>query len=182
MSSSTRGFTLIELLVTVGIIAVLLGILLPVMTRARQAATKTACMSNLRQVGMGVEMYRQDNSQAYPTARYMPEPFLSGSVDPPLTELLRPHVAGGMEVFECPGDRDEVYALAGTSYAYNSALGGQTEDDSWMSQTLGMGPSELPVSHDFDAGRFDTVDGSVHVSTFHRRRNILFADGHAGNY
>jgi prepilin-type N-terminal cleavage/methylation domain-containing protein/prepilin-type processing-associated H-X9-DG protein len=60
---SQRGFTLIELLVVISIIALLIAILLPALQKARQAARAVACQSNLRQVGIGMEMYIEDDEQ-----------------------------------------------------------------------------------------------------------------------
>jgi len=56
-----RGFTLIELLVVMVIIALLVGLLLPALARAKEEARKTQCRSNLRQIGLALEMYANDN-------------------------------------------------------------------------------------------------------------------------
>lgn len=61
-----RGFTLIELLVVIAIIAILAAILFPVFAQAREAARKTACLSNMNQIGKGLLMYVQDYDEQYP--------------------------------------------------------------------------------------------------------------------
>ncbi len=61
-----RGFTLIELLVVIAIIAVLMGILMPGLTRVREQARSTACKSNLRQYGYAARMYSDDNDFEFP--------------------------------------------------------------------------------------------------------------------
>ena len=60
------GFTLIELLVVIAIIALLAAILFPVFARAREQARKAACMSNMKQIGLGVMQYTQDWDERYP--------------------------------------------------------------------------------------------------------------------
>src|SRR5213075_34012 len=64
--SPRSAFTLVELLVVVGIIAVLIALLMPVLSTARRAAQKVACASNLRQIGAAVYSYLHDNRQILP--------------------------------------------------------------------------------------------------------------------
>ena len=61
-----RGFTLIELLVVIAIIAILAAILFPVFAQASEQARKTTCTSNMRQVGMALNMYVQDYDERLP--------------------------------------------------------------------------------------------------------------------
>ena len=61
------AFTLVELLIVIGIIAVLIAILLPVLSKARAQANRTVCLSNIRQLGIGVLMYCNDNEGWFPT-------------------------------------------------------------------------------------------------------------------
>ena len=63
----TRGFTLIELLVVMGIIAILAAMLMPALQRAREAAKRTSCLNNLKQMGSGLSMYKKDHE-------HIPEP------------------------------------------------------------------------------------------------------------
>jgi len=68
--SLRRGFTLVELLVVIGIIAVLIGILLPVIGRARAAANQAACMANLRTLGQLLNNYGAEFKGSLPYGRY----------------------------------------------------------------------------------------------------------------
>jgi prepilin-type N-terminal cleavage/methylation domain-containing protein/prepilin-type processing-associated H-X9-DG protein len=64
------GFTLVELLVVIGIITVLISILLPAISRAREQANRTKCKANLRSIGQGLALYYNDNRDKFPRGRY----------------------------------------------------------------------------------------------------------------
>lgn len=65
-----KGFTLIELLVVIAIIAILAAILFPVFAQAREQARTISCLSNCRQIGLGVKMYSQDYDEEFPLGTY----------------------------------------------------------------------------------------------------------------
>jgi prepilin-type N-terminal cleavage/methylation domain-containing protein len=91
------GFTLIELLIVIAIIALLAAILFPVFARARENARRISCVSNLKQMGLGVQMYVQDYDGAYPM-------MSSPSATTPRTrwaDYIFPYVKSE-ELFICP--------------------------------------------------------------------------------
>ncbi len=67
MLKRRKGFTLVELLVVMAVIIILAGLLLPALGRAREQGRRTSCMNNLKQIGLGIAMYRLDNEDKYPT-------------------------------------------------------------------------------------------------------------------
>ncbi len=76
-TSNGRGFTLVELLIVIGIIALLISILLPALNRAKQAAQRVKCLSNLRQIGNGVMFYVNENRG------YLPRASMTAYMGPP---------------------------------------------------------------------------------------------------
>jgi prepilin-type N-terminal cleavage/methylation domain-containing protein/prepilin-type processing-associated H-X9-DG protein len=94
-----RGFTLIELLVVVAIVAILAALLLPGLTRAKEAARSISCKSNLRQLGIALDLYLQDNRDHYPPESIPPTSTAGLGY---WTTALRPILAGTGNRLFCP--------------------------------------------------------------------------------
>ncbi|MBC7329256.1 prepilin-type N-terminal cleavage/methylation domain-containing protein [bacterium] len=97
-----RGFTLIELLVVIAIIAILAAILFPVFSRAREQARKTACLSNMKQIGMGLMMYLQDWDETFPYCTSCNAPGVGSPTDHPQGKL-HPYIKNAA-VWDCPSE------------------------------------------------------------------------------
>ncbi len=99
-----RGFTLIELLVVIAIIAILAGLILPVLARARESARRTSCASQINQIAKAMYMYADlpANSGIFPTTATGTDPFANNSDgEKALSFLYRRYIADP-RVFSCP--------------------------------------------------------------------------------
>ena len=152
-----NAFTLIELLVTIAIIAILAAILFPVFARARENARRASCMSNLKQIGLGIMQYTQDYDERYPPAFV----WDSSSGKPTALDTDSSHPSGyftinnastqghyqswmdiifpyvkSVQIFVCPSVSDIGAPPAIIPhYGYSSAFGGYYSDASYYTSS-----------------------------------------------
>jgi prepilin-type N-terminal cleavage/methylation domain-containing protein/prepilin-type processing-associated H-X9-DG protein len=173
MASSLRSFTLIELLVVMAIIGVLAGLLLPTLGRAREAGRSTACLSNLRQVGIALQLYVQDHNNRLPIMRdQLFETNAAPTTNLATIDVVLSNYLGAAAVLRCPSDRKGVYAQTRSSYSWNSLLNGQDADHLRV-MAIDFDPHQIPVV--FDKEAFHAARGPK------RGINFLYADGHIKN-
>ncbi len=204
-----RGFTLVELLTVIAIIALLAALLFPVFARAKEAAKRTTCLSNLKQVGDAITIYMGDYDDLFPNAvdpsdKWAPD-IWSGSPEfqqriadmPLLSDVLQTYLKS-KEVFRCPSDTGtrvldnhypqpfpttpSMYAVYKSSYFFRTEIAFKA-----MSQTSFQVPAQVNVLFD-GAGHWHGSGSALTPEdtpdTFGDRMrefryNTLFGDMHA---
>ena len=199
-----RGFTLIELLVVIAIVAILAALLFPVFARAREAARKAVCASNLRQIGLAFALYGGDYDDCFPDNddpylwmgrrwRWPLQPYLAmpgqrdpgGPGDPNRSANFSP------QILICPSDPSAPAKYDSTSYGYSAAcyhtpvqINAMATIDLYagapppcVSQSLAAVelPARKAMVSEWSANHTNLPDGWW---SWNGARNTLFVDGH----
>ena len=140
-----QRFTLLELLVTIGIIGILAAMIMPALNSSRERAKQIACIGNLKQIGLALNMYLSDNRFIMPYCTISPSTPPAGEENyPSIVDVLLIYTNNNREVFCCPGDANkEYFKKEGTSYEWQSQLGinGMKADE----KTLQAKGFKLPI-------------------------------------
>lgn len=190
-------FTLIELLTVIAIIALIAGLLFPVMGKVRQKARLAECMNNLRQAGIAFSAYLSESQSIFPVAAMKPT---VNTTEPRISDVLSPYAGDSDKIFRCPSDtkpenaysgntEDETFfEVEGSSYEYASMLGGRklgTERRGNMSSAKRVVMFDFECFHSessiFSVSQDESGTDDISVANKGGAKNYLFADWHVSD-
>ena len=195
-SGGHRAFTLVELLVVIGVIALLMGILMPVLNKARAAARSTRCRANLHSLALAFRMYLDDNQNVMPPAAGYPHlpwdpdnPDVRSSTKLPIVKYIGQYLSvPGTELAEangekcyakvlcCPSDRkngesEHYFRIQQSSYDYAERRGNQSMDSAAFTKKAPERDIEIMLDYEPFHGKA-SAKGAV---------NYLYSDCHVGD-
>lgn len=164
--SARSAFTLIEVIVGIAIITLLVVLGIPTISSMDARGKSAKCLSNLRQIGVGLHTYLGDHDQRIP---FLEAGRRSTSEDVDVIDTALAPYVDNPATFHCPAD-STFWRETGTSYFWNVALNGQVAHNLSFLHIADV-PTRIPVISDKEGWHRNTKG----------RVNLLFADGHASS-
>jgi prepilin-type N-terminal cleavage/methylation domain-containing protein/prepilin-type processing-associated H-X9-DG protein len=167
------AFTLIELLVVIAIVAVLAALLVPVLSKGKEAGKSAACIGNLHQVGVALQVYVDGNNNKLPVMRDRPADTNALATNAlPSPDVVLKSELENTNVLRCPSDTAGIFEKTGSSYSWNNLLNGQ---DASRLTVMGMNFETHSIPVFLDKEGFHAARGP------NKAINYLYADGHIKN-
>ncbi len=164
------AFTLIELLVVIGIIGILMSLLMPTLSRAKGKVNDVKCISNLRQIGIALTIYADENQSKLPFAERRPStPVDPQHIYPRIVDVLSNNVAGALTIFRCPRDKFGWFEKEGSSYEWNYAANGKPIEVPGVIQGIVRTAEKARLMYDYE---------NFHPGSTNGTKNVLHGDGH----
>jgi prepilin-type N-terminal cleavage/methylation domain-containing protein/prepilin-type processing-associated H-X9-DG protein len=174
------AFTLIELLVVIAIIAILAAMLLPALSKAKAKGAQINCLNNLRQLGLTVHLYSDDNREWLP-----PIQDRVGNAESSWRAYLYPYTSRTPQLYDCPAEKQEVYARAKPANAKTASpwvLGQFVAGEIDIASGIGAvnvhwlaggapPPFGRPAPYENNLCRWSAIESPVNL--------LMFGDGHS---
>jgi len=182
-SKRRRAFTLIELLVVIAIIAILAAILFPVFAQARAKARQTTCLSNLKELGLGESMYKQDYDESYSFWNWgnsadvhcgAPNAAGCGHFESVWFNGIYPYIKN-FGIYECPSSNDESTLLQNGIWAWTHHADQVNLVPDFWNHVVSYGMSEPLESGGYCGGH-----ACKDADTDREAESMLFADSNVG--
>jgi prepilin-type N-terminal cleavage/methylation domain-containing protein/prepilin-type processing-associated H-X9-DG protein len=174
LKRSRCAFTLIELMVAIGIIGILAALILPTLSKSKLSARATGCINNLRQIGLALQLYADENDNRYPTMYDAPiggEGIVTTNLLPTVDKVLVSYLTSS-NLLRCPSDSRGLFEQTGCSYAWNPLVnGGDVTEPKLFNSPFDR--RQIPLFFDREAFHREKGEG--------RGVNYLYADGHVQN-
>lgn len=193
-----RGFTLIELLVVIAVIGLLIGILVPALSKARASSRRAVCASNLKQVGVLMQLYLGEHKDRLPYASFMPSmgPFPLMDREKPIyiTKVLKQSSDDRAEVYQCPNDEpNESRPEPNTGKSYFESETSSYEYRVGFPGFMFGGKTTKEIANRMEERREDAIaENSIWIfrdyDNFHApagkpgARRYLYVDGHVTDF